>query len=108
MLGNFPNMTFSPRFSPDGSSVVMALETNGNSDIYVMDLATRTSQRLTTDPGIDTAPSFSPDGRQITFESNRGGSQQIYVMNADGSGVRRVSFRRGRTGTPVWSRRAAI
>ena len=27
MLGNFPNMTFSPRFSPDGKSVVMALET---------------------------------------------------------------------------------
>ena len=27
VLGNFPNMTFSPRFSPDGKSVVMALET---------------------------------------------------------------------------------
>src|SRR6185503_15551198 len=31
VLGNFPTMTFSPRFSPDGKSVVMALETNGNS-----------------------------------------------------------------------------
>ena len=41
MLGNFPNMTFSPRFSPDGNKVVMTLDSNGNSDIYVMDLATR-------------------------------------------------------------------
>jgi TolB protein len=101
-------MTFSPRFSPDGKSVVMALETNGNSEIYIMDLATRTSKRLTNDPGIDTAPSFSPDGKQITFESNRGGSQQIYVMNADGSNVHRISFGQGKNGTPVWSPRGDL
>ena len=41
MLGNFPNMTFSPRFSPDGNKVVMSLENNGNSDIYMMDLRSR-------------------------------------------------------------------
>jgi TolB protein len=83
----------------------MTLENGGNSDIYVMDLRTRSSTRLTTDPAIDTSPSFSPDGRQITFESDRGGSQQIYVMNADGSNQHRISFGGGRNGTPVWSPR---
>ena len=67
-LGDFPNMTFSPRFSPDGNKVVISLEQNGNSDIYVMDLRTRTSTRLTYDPSIETSPSFSPDGKQITFD----------------------------------------
>src|SRR6202041_2445138 len=76
MLGNFPNMTFSPRFSPDGNRVALTLETAGNSAICLMDLRPRATQRLTTDPAIDTAPSFSPDGRQIAFESDRGGSQQ--------------------------------
>ena len=33
-LGNFPNMTFSPRFSPDGNRVALTLESGGNSDIY--------------------------------------------------------------------------
>ncbi len=108
MLGDFPNMTFSPRFSPDGNKVAMTLEKNGNSDIYVMDLRTRGVARLTTDPAIDTAPSFSPDGRQITFESDRGGSQQIYVMNADGSDQHRISFGAGRNGTPVWSPRGDL
>ena len=28
-LGNFPNMTFSPRFSPDGNKVALALENGG-------------------------------------------------------------------------------
>ena len=68
-----------------------------------MDLRSRSSSRLTADPSIDTSPSFSPDGAQITFNSDRGGSPQIYVMNADGSGVRRISFGSGRYMTPVWS-----
>jgi TolB protein len=105
MLGNFPNMTFSPRFAPDGNKVAMSQEKEGNSDIYVMDLRTRAVQRLTTDPGIDTAPCFSPDGTQIAFESDRGGTQQVYVMNADGSNQHRISFGAGRNGTPVWSPR---
>jgi len=107
-LGNFPNMTFSPRFSPDGSRVALTLENGGNSDIYVMELRSRTVQRLTTDPAIDSAPSFSPDGRQIAFESDRGGSKQIYVMNADGSGQHRISFGAGENGTPVWSPRGDL
>jgi TolB protein len=108
MLGNFPNMTFSPRFSPDGNKIAMTLESGGNSDIYVMDLRTRSMTRLTFDPAIDTAPSFSPDGKQIAFESDRGGSQQIYIMNADGSNPHRISYGSGRNGTPVWSPRGDL
>ena len=36
MLGNFPNMTFSPRFSPDGNKVVMSLE-NGRQFRHLCD-----------------------------------------------------------------------
>ena len=31
-------MSFAPRFSPDGQSVVYSLEQGGNTDIYVMNL----------------------------------------------------------------------
>jgi len=86
----------------------MTLETAGNSDIYVMDLRTRQTKRLTYDPSIDTAPSFSPDGKQIVFESDRGGGQQVYVMNADGSNQHRISFGEGRNATPVWSPRGDL
>ena len=106
LVGDFPNMTFAPRFSPDGQRVVMSLGTpDGSSSLYEMDLRTRQSRRLTQTNGIDTGPSYSPDGRQIVFESDREGSQQLYVMNADGSGVRRISGADGRYSTPVWSPR---
>ncbi|HYD30433.1 MAG TPA: Tol-Pal system protein TolB, partial [Azospirillaceae bacterium] len=105
VLGDFPGMTFAPRFSPDGNKVIMSLATNGNTDVYTLDLRTRRQVQLTDDPGIDTAPSFAPDGSQVAFESDRGGSQQIYIMGADGSGVRRITFGQGKYGNPVWSPR---
>ena len=106
LVGDFPNMTFAPRFSPDGQRVVMSLGTpDGESSLYEMDLRTRQSRRLTQSGAIDTGPSYSPDGRQIVFESDREGSQQLYVMNSDGSAVRRLSGTEGRYSTPVWSPR---
>jgi len=108
LLGDFPGMTFAPRFSPDGNKVIMSLAVDGNSEIYSMDLRTRQAQRLTNNPAIDTSPCYSPDGKQIVFNSDRGGSQQIYVMNADGSDVKRISFGKGNYGTPVWSPRGDL
>jgi TolB protein len=98
-------MTFAPRFSPDGNRVVMSLERDGNSDVYVMDVRSRSINRLTNHPAIDTSPSFSPEGDKIVFNSDRGGSQQIYVMGAGGGEPTRVSFGTGRYTTPVWSPR---
>ncbi len=107
-LSGFGGMTFSPRFSPDGSKIVMSMARDGNTDIYEMDLRTRAIRRLTDNPGIDTSPSYSPDGTRIAFESDRGGGQQIYVMGADGSGQQRISFGQGRYATPAWSPRGDL
>ena len=107
-LGEFDGMTFAPRYSPDGKSVIMSMAQNGNSDIFIMDLRTRREQQLTRHPSIDTSPSFSPDGRRIVFNSDRGGRSQIYVMNSDGSNQKRISFGKGQYSTPVWSPRGDL
>ncbi|MEM9010356.1 MAG: Tol-Pal system beta propeller repeat protein TolB [Pseudomonadota bacterium] len=103
-----PGMTFAPRFSPDGSSVVLSQANGGNTDIYRVSLGGGGATRLTSSPAIDTAPSFSPDGSQIVFESDRGGTQQLYVMPASGGGGTRISFGDGRYATPVWSPRGDL
>ena len=109
MLGEFDkNMTFSPRFSPDGNHVIFSLSDEGNSDIYLMDLRTRRMTRMTDHPGIDTSPSFSPRGDKIIFNSDRGGSQQLYIMNINGTGIKRISYGEGRYATPVWSPRGDL
>jgi TolB protein len=104
VVGNFPGMTFAPRFSADGQKIIMSLTQGTASNLYTMDLRSRTTTRLSDSTAIDTSPSYSPDGKQIVFESDRGGSQQLYVMPADGGGApRRISFGEGRYSTPVWS-----
>jgi len=105
LLGNFPGMTFAPRFSPDGRAMILSLMQKDNSDLYVMDMTSRSTKRLTTSPAIDVSGSFSPDGSRIAFNSDRGGSPQIYVMNANGGNAKRISFGKGRYSAPVWSPR---
>jgi TolB protein len=105
VVGNFPDMTSSPRFSPDGQRIVMSLQQGGNANIFMMNLGSQATTRLTSTAAIDTSPSFSPDGSQIVFESDRGGQQQVYVMNADGSNQRRISFGDGSYSQPAWSPR---
>ncbi len=109
IVGNFPGMTFAPRFSPDGQKVIMSLgRDDGNSNIYTLDLRSRTTTRLTASNSIDTSPSYSPDGSRIVFTSDRGGPTQIYVMGADGSNQKRISFGEGTYSTPVWSPRGDL
>ena len=101
-------MAFSPRFTQDGGRVVYSLTNGGNTDIFMTDLGSGASTRLTSAPSIETAPSFSPDGSRIVFESDRSGSQQLYVMGAGGGEPTRISFGEGRYGSPVWSPRGDL
>ena len=69
LVGNFPGMTFAPRFSPDGQRIVLSLrdEKTNSTQIHEMDLRSRRTRQLTNGTAIDTAPSFSKDGRQIVL-----------------------------------------
>lgn len=102
-------MSFAPRFSSDGNSIIMSIAKGGNTFIYKMDLRSRNLIKLTNGSGtIDTSPSYSPDGGQVVFNSDRGGSQQLYVMDNNGGNVHRISFGDGKYGTPVWSPRSDL
>jgi len=105
LMGNFPGMSFAPRFAPDGTKVAMSLAQDGRTNLYEMDVRGGGLRRLTNSPAIDTSPSYSNDGTQIAFNSDRGGRQQLYIMNAGGGGEKRISFGDGSYATPVWSPR---
>ncbi len=110
---NLKGMTYAPRYSPDGKSLIFSLseKTKGGravSSIFKYDLDTQQLVRITDARKffcIDTSPCYSPDGKYIVFNSDRGGNQQLFIMNSDGSNVRRLSYGKGRYATPVWSPR---
>lgn len=73
------------------------------SDLWVMDLSTRQSVRLTDNDVLDEYPRWSPDGKEIAFYSERDGTRQIYVMEASGGNVRRVTGALSMNEDPSWS-----
>ena len=107
IVGEFPGMTFAPRFSPDGKKIIMSYADPdvGNSEIYILDLATRVSKRITNSSAIDVSASFSPDGKKIVFNSDRSGRRHLYVAESDGKNLKRISREGGSYYTPVWSPR---
>jgi TolB protein len=92
-VSNKPGINGAPSFSPDGRKLVITLGgVNGNPDIYVLDITTRQTKRLTTHRAIDTEGTWSPDGRYIYFTSDRAGGPQIYRISANGGTPERITF----------------
>jgi TolB protein len=83
-----------PAWSPDGKKLALTLgRSNGNPDIYVLDLVTQNLTRITDDPAVDTEPTWTPDGRSLYFTSDRAGGPQIYRIAASpGEHPKRITF----------------
>ena len=85
-LGTPPGKYFDPRVSPDGAQIAVALENEGNTDIWTWNLDRRTLTRLTFHEDVDRYPLWSPDGGQVAFFSARDSAQDVYLKASDGSG----------------------
>jgi serine/threonine protein kinase len=85
-LSRFRRDYRSPRVSPDGSKIALAILEKENLDIWIHDIARDTSTRLTQDRGADSTPVWSRDGQWVVFASVREGARSLYRRRADGVG----------------------
>lgn len=83
-----------PAWSPDGRKLALTLGgSNGNPDIFVLDLASQQLTRITDDPAIDTEAVWAADGHSLYFTSDRAGGPQIYRIGfAPGEHPKRITF----------------
>lgn len=76
-----------PVLSPDGKKLAVTIvDARGDGDIWVIDLARKTRNRLTFAPGLNSNAVWEPNGKAIVFASNREGLPHIYRVAADGTG----------------------
>jgi len=86
-----------PRWSPDGTKVTFSsADADGRRSIYLVDVASRVTTRLTTAASEEGRASWSRDGRWIYFSSDRTGRPEIWKRTADGQGIAsQVTFQGG-------------
>lgn len=93
--------------SPDGKLVAYVQRRweppaeSRNSDLWVVDIATKATRRLTFDPSADTSPHWSADSRSIYFTSSprragetnppHDGATQVWRINSDGGDLQAVT-----------------
>ena len=76
-----------PRFSPDGSQIVVATEDSKGAMVHVYDLSGGASLRPLTFQGRNTNPIWSADSRYVIYSSVRDGKLGIFRKLANGSGL---------------------
>lgn len=83
--------------SPDRSRVAIVKDdlANESADLYVLDVATGASTRLTTSARTEfvMAPVWSPDASRIAYVTIRKGQEGIYVRSANGQGPEELLYK---------------
>ena len=83
---------YTPRFSPDGGKVAYsAWRKGGYRDVFVLDLRTGETERVTNDRALDTGPAWSPDGSRLYFSSDRTGIANIYAWELASGEITQVT-----------------
>jgi serine/threonine protein kinase/Tol biopolymer transport system component len=74
--------------SPDNTQLAMSLvdNTKGTQDIWVRQLASGITSRLTFDPNDEINPIWSPDGRRIAYASGGASLFRTFIRQASGVG----------------------
>jgi Tol biopolymer transport system component len=76
--------------SPDGRTVAVGRNINGNSDVWLIETARGVLRRFTSDPAVDNRPVWAPDSNRIAFDSRRSGPQNLWLKRIDGGTEERL------------------
>jgi TolB protein len=93
----------SPAWSPDGRKIAYVSFENGNSNIYIQDLATTSRQLISSHKGINGAPAWSPDGTKLAVALSFVGNPEIYVLDLASRQETRLTNSLSIDTEPVWA-----
>ncbi len=95
-----------PELSPDGTRFVLRLIKPTQDDVVTVSRDGTEWRDVTNDEPFDRYVRWSPDGKRLTFASDRNGGGEVWVCNADGTGLKQLTFSQDPqkpAGFPIWS-----
>ncbi len=78
--------------SKDGTKLLLTMAPDGQPDIYLYDLNTKKSTRITKYSGIDVGANFLSSEKSIVFVSDRLGKPNIFSINIEDGNIERLVF----------------
>jgi Omp85 superfamily domain/WD40-like Beta Propeller Repeat len=82
-------------WSPDGSTIAIAGQKTGASDLFLYNLSTKQVRQLTADTYSDLHPTWSPDGRMLAFISDRGPGTNLEQLKFARLGINTIDIGTG-------------
>jgi len=91
-----------PRVTPDGASLAVVHNDQGNYRIALVDLETK-STHILTDGRQDESPSIAPNGSMIIYATRLAGRGTLAAVSTDGRISQTLAAAAGDVREPVWS-----
>ncbi len=99
-----PNHSHVTDWSPDGKSILIEVaDPKQRSDIFLIDVATKTARPLIATPFSESSARVSPDGKWVAYLSEESGRGEIYVQSFPDLGRKTLISVDG-AAQPLWSR----
>ena len=107
-LVNQPGYDGGPFFSPDGKRVIYRSDRKGDDhlQVFVIDIDGKNEKQLTPHGNIVRwAPFWHPNGKSIVYASSIHGhyNYEVYMLNIETGKHRRITYKMGFDGLPVFS-----
>ncbi len=102
-LAAYPGVNTGGVLSPNGKELALILSKHGNPELYIKNLQTGETRRLTkTIRATEASPSWSPDGQHLVYVSDPSGTPQLYIIAREGGRPKRISSRGSENVAPDW------
>lgn len=97
------SVTVSPSWRPDGNALAFTSYRDGRPWLYLLDLATGETRRLSGQDGLNIGARWSPEGQRLALTLSKDGNSELYAMSADGRNLSRLTYNWGIDVSPAWS-----
>ena len=92
-----------PGWAPDGQSLVVASDRDGQADLWIIEPWTGGARRLTNSTHWEWYAAFSPDGEWVAYTTEEYGGQDIEVIPVLGGDPIRLTDDGSWSGMPTWA-----
>ncbi len=100
---HIPSIETEPSISPDGKHMAFVSDQTSEPQIFVLDLVTQKSTRVTRNGGYNVSPVWSPNGKYLVYRSIRQGISSIYRIEVETKKEKQLTSQGIIAEEPTWS-----